>query len=91
MPTVFSECFDCGYLNWMPLDNIVNTSYKKDIDIMYLLVEKGLPKEIAIKIIEMSKIYTKCSHCQEKLCINHLRRNDMGSPFCGNCSWFDIS
>ena len=87
MPTVFSDCFDCDYLNWMPLDHIVNTSYKKDIDIMYLLVKQGLPKEIAIKII---KIYTKCS-CKEKLCINHLRRNGMGSPICNNCSWFKIS
>ena len=33
MPTVVSNCFDCGYLNWIPLDHIVNTSYKKDIDI----------------------------------------------------------
>ena len=71
----------------MPLNHIVNTSYKKDIDIICLLSVQGLPKEISIKIV---KIYTKCS-CKEKLCINHLRRNDMDSPLCGNCSWFEIS
>ena len=91
MPTIFSNCCDCSYLHWMPLDNIVNTSYKKDFDTMNLLSVQGLPKEISIKIVKMSKTYTKCRNCDGILCDTHLRYNDIGSPLCGNCSWFDIT
>ena len=91
MPTVFSNCEDCVYLDYIPLEHIANTSYKKNLLIMNLLLHKGLPKEIGIKIIKMSKIYTECRACSQLLCNDHLKFNDMGSPICSNCSWFEIT
>lgn len=91
MPTVFSNCEDCVYLDNFPIKHIVNTSYKRDIQTMNLLMLKKMPKEIAIKIVKMSKLYANCRTCGVKLCCNHLRLNDMGSPMCSNCSWFDIT
>ena len=94
MPTVFSKCCGCCYLESEALD--INNYYKWDYDRMEALKDCGLPTEIAIKIVEMTKSYIECDYCDNILCYAHkdlsLRYGDSW-PYvkCNECYWNDVT
>ena len=100
MPTIFSKCIDCNYIDTLPIDHKLNAKYNTHYKIMKLLEEKGLPREIAIKIIKMNKKYGICSRCNERLCNSHyIRAAFWGKHYHGygslcdscSCCWWEIS
>lgn len=94
MPTEFSKCCECFYLESDTLDSY--NYYKWDYDRMEALKHCGFPTEIAIKIVEMTKTYTECDYCANILCYRH---RDLSLHFgnncpyiqCRECYWNDVT
>ena len=99
MPTQFTECDECNYLDFLGIDHEFNKRHKGDLERQQILMEKGLPKEIAEYIIKLSKAYGQCSDCNIKLCsdVHYIRAANWGRHYrnsgtlCNQCCWFEVS
>ena len=105
MPHILSNCSECFYLDGFPLTHFVNEDYKEDLDKLEALesgelVKKlNVPREICIKIIKDSNKVSKCSFCNNKLCLKHTERakkygkkyNQRDCIMCDRCCWWEIN
>lgn len=97
MPTIFSNCKECCFIEVLGLDNNINNLYLDDLK-KCQIINKKLPNELAIKIIKMSKSYNHCGRCNIKLCNNHFNRAikwgeyyNTNGALCNQCCWWEIS
>lgn len=80
MSTLFNKCEVC--LGASP--QTPPTSYSDDQDKMEILKKKGLPTEIAIKIIQLTYSCVKCINCDKVLCESHKYIRD-NIDICESC------
>lgn len=103
MPTIFSDCDECHYLNWLDLDHKYNKKFKEDLEKNKILINLGLPNEISEKIIKLSNNLEICDYCinnHTKMCLDHCKRAIENSihyrkngdkKMCDRCCWWEIS
>ena len=95
MPTCFSKCEECVYLDILPMEHHINGIYFNDFKLNEALIDSTkLPYGITAFIIKLSKDYHKCSYCTRILCTIHrdrgLRYGENGSVKCDSCCWMDL-
>ena len=95
MPTIFSKCSECNYIDLFPIEHNLNKYYKLDVDKMEILKKYGLPTEIAIKIVKYTYTYHNCDYCNYSiLCDTHKNRALVyggGLIKCDQCCWDEIT
>lgn len=101
MPTIFTNCDQCYYLDYFTLDHPHNKLYKLDLEKQYILMSVGIPKEVAQIIIKISNDTQECNFCvgnKMKLCYEHrIPAKKYGKEYrghglmCSNCCWFEIT
>ena len=103
MPTIFTECDQCSYLDFFKIDHPHNKHYKEDLEKQDILIQMGLPKEIGQIIIKMSNNIDilECDFCighKMKLCRHHqVSARRFGEKYrgygmmCDSCCWFEIT
>lgn len=101
MPTIFTNCDQCYYLDYFTLDHPHNKLYKRDLEKQYFLMSMGIPKEVSQFIIRMSNDTQECSFCvgnKMKLCYQHrIHAEKCGKEYrgyglmCPSCCWFEIT
>ena len=104
MPTKFTLCTECNYLDWFNLDHEWNKYYKIDLEKYNALLESGFPELVAINIVKKINHVKPCAYChhQDKtnyLCERHYKRAvDNGKhyrginnkPMCDSCCWWEV-
>jgi len=101
MPTIFTNCDQCYYLDYFTLDHPHNKLYKRDLEKQNILMSVGIPKEVAQIIIKISNDTQECSFCvgkKMKLCYEHrILSKKYGKEYrghglmCSTCCWFEIT
>jgi len=101
MPTLFTDCSECSYLDFFGIDHPHNEYYRKDLEKQTILIQMGLPKEICQIIIKMSNDILECNFCIDhkiKLCKAHqIRAKKFGKQYkgygmmCDSCVWNEIT
>ena len=94
MPTIFSICDECNYLDCLPINHNLNKIYYNQLQIVKILNYLKLATEIAIKIIKYNDEIRFCTGCKgsTKLCNIHFEKalingswyNGYGA-LCDNC------
>jgi hypothetical protein len=92
MPTAFSTCIECVHYTCFDISHKCNSKYRSDLEKQDILMEYGLPKEIAQKIIYMNQSFRLCTFCKySKLCDIHGYYygvdDDIPQVICGTCLW----
>ena len=96
MPTEYSKCHECHYVDVFPITHKINIFYFRDYQKALALTESTMiPIEIAAKIVSMSKEYTSCDYCfRTLLCETHYNKaigyGNFNMAKCDACCWFDI-
>ena len=97
MPTIFTDCNECNYIECIGLNHKFNNDYRLNLEKQSILISLGIPKEICQKIIKLSYNLTNCSYCDNKLCEKHkiLAKTYSGNGWqtimCNNCFRWVIS
>ena len=108
MPNTFTNCEEClnedifevlkslGRVN----SHVGCKAYNNFLEIQYILVNQGIPKEISQKIIKLSQTYEKCDYCRKtKLCKAHYNnaiengahyKGHFAGAMCINCCWNEV-
>ena len=100
MPTQFSNCDECNYLDWLSIDNDLNKLYKKHLIIYNILLDYGFPEIVGLNILKKMNSVKLCHNCKinkKKLCNFHYIRalkngkhytyKDNWSMCCDCCYW----
>ena len=109
MPTIYTNCYECHYSNTIESFKEKYLNFKllciyhnENIEKKNILVFGcNIPDEIATILIKKSNNLelTKCSHCNNLLCKNHIKkarqnsiyhRNDFNSYMCSDCCWMEF-
>ena len=100
MPTCFSKCKECSFIECLGLDHVHNKNYKNNLETLQIFKNLGLPTELGIIIIKKTYEYTNCNCCGIILCQNHyLRALKYGRHYrhlesyamCDQCCWNEIT
>lgn len=67
MQNPFTKCVDCIYHEDLPIDHEFNKMYKTHYDKVKILKDIGLPTEISVRIVKMSRDYFDCDFCDDNV------------------------
>ena len=106
MPTEFTDCDECNYLDWLDINHKFNVRHKKDLEVNDTLLKQGFPDNVCQKIIKESHTLITCEQCiinfkynkPNKLCKYHYERAKKNginynkkSAMCDRCCWHEVS
>lgn len=96
MPTEYSLCHECHYIDALPFTHHINSRYKLDHEKSLAIgFATHFPRNVCIKIVRLSHDYTLCDYCNRTLlCEYHHARATGNGAFnmakCDACHWFDL-
>ena len=67
MPTEFTDCNECSYLEGLGLDHELNKDHKTDCEKLEQLLKTGLSRDQCIEKIKNLNIMKQCNYCHETI------------------------